>query len=1072
MRIVGCIAVLGVLLFAVALHAQVRAWQGTLTLPTYEEGLPDPNPPFDQLTTNRFNYPYTLRNNLTGRRADHGWRAIYLENEYLKCSVLPDLGGHLYTCLDKISGQPMFYANPSIKKAAIAYRGAWAAFGVEFNFPVSHNWVTMSPVNFAYAQHDDGSASVTVGNIDRVYGMEWTVELVLRPKSALLEQRVTLSNRSDVRHRFYWWNNAGVEAWENSRIDYPMRFVATHGFTEIHPWPVDQDGVDYSVVHNQTKGPVSMFSHGSREDFMGVWNPHTNTGTVHFAEFEDVPAKKIWSWGVDADGLDWRKALSDNNSGYLEVQAGLFRNQETYAFLEPRQSIRFSEYWMPAREIGGISRANVAGVASLRRGADNLIAGFNANRIIPHASVSLRKGSQQLVHENVDLSPDHSWMREVPNADPQGKYTFEIQDASGATLLRQTEGEYDWTPESEIHPGPQPNHPFPPPEQRTADDWVQFAKEGELNGQNLSALDVYKEGLESFPDSFSLLKGAGRLAAALLRFEEAQGYLEPVQARDTTDPEISYYLGVVYDGLGDPDHARSSYEQAERLPTFRLAAALRLGELLARRGDLHGAERHLVEALGARSADLRAQEELVPIKNALGESEEARAMSEKALASFPLSNFLREEYGAPDLAHLANDADRVLNIAAQYMRLGLYQKALAVLSRQYPVAIPDQSEPGALAPRDHPMVAYFRGYCREKIGQSGAEDYQAASQLSTAYVFPNTAEEFTVLRAALQSRPSDATAHYLLGTLYFSRGLTDPALNEWGAAHKLRPAIPVLSASTGRALLHIKNDPARALAAFRDGLQNDATNIANYLGTDQALSLLNRPATERVEALEKYPKLDAAPPALIFELILNLAEAGDFERANRLFHNRFFPREEGGTNVRQVWIEVQLQRALASAKGRGCGEALDGVKNLGSEVPGLAFTRDGLQPILQTARTRFLLASIYGACGHPDEAKANLELAARASGPDQIRWAWLAAQKLPDFNQVQWQRRLQTSLEEAAHRSETSAFPSWWMYTAGSLAKALGLAQEANSRFRKALLLPDQMLAYHCTRLATSEATP
>jgi len=27
--------------------AQVRVWQGTLTLPTYEEGAPDPNPAFD-----------------------------------------------------------------------------------------------------------------------------------------------------------------------------------------------------------------------------------------------------------------------------------------------------------------------------------------------------------------------------------------------------------------------------------------------------------------------------------------------------------------------------------------------------------------------------------------------------------------------------------------------------------------------------------------------------------------------------------------------------------------------------------------------------------------------------------------------------------------------------------------------------------------------------------------------------------------------------------------------------------------------------------------------------------------
>ena len=86
---------------------------------------------------------------------------------------------------------------------------------------------------------------------------------------------------------------------------------------------------------------------------------------MHFAEYEELPAKKIWSWGVDADGLDWRKALSDDNSAYVEVQAGLFRNQETYAFLEPRQTIHFSEYWMPVREIGGISRANLAGVLSL-----------------------------------------------------------------------------------------------------------------------------------------------------------------------------------------------------------------------------------------------------------------------------------------------------------------------------------------------------------------------------------------------------------------------------------------------------------------------------------------------------------------------------------------------------------------------------------------------------------------------------------------------------------------------------------------------------------------------------------
>src|ERR1700719_1181661 len=433
---------------ATRIQAQVRVWEGVLNLPAYEEGAPDPNPSFDQFAIGRFSYPYTLRKQITDQRAEHRWRAIYLENEYLKCSVLPDLGGHIYTCVDKISGQPMFYANPSIKIAAVGYRGAWAAFGIEFNFPVSHNWVSMSPVDFAFHKNADGSASVIVGNVDRVYGMEWTVELMLRPKSTLLEERVTLSNRSDVRHRFYWWNNAGARVSDDSQIVYPMRFAARHGFTDVVRWPVDEDGHDLSVIRNHVHGAVSLFTHGSREGFMGVWNPATKTGTVHFADYEDLPAKKIWSWGVDAEGLDWRKALSDDNSGYIEIQAGLFRNQETYAFMGPRQSIQFSEYSMPVREIGGISRANLAGVLSLDRHEHKLTAGFNANQVFHRATVSILTGDKRLFGETVDLRPEHAWIHELPLTEPTAKYTVEIRDAHGAVLIRQTENEYDWDPES------------------------------------------------------------------------------------------------------------------------------------------------------------------------------------------------------------------------------------------------------------------------------------------------------------------------------------------------------------------------------------------------------------------------------------------------------------------------------------------------------------------------------------------------------------------------------------------------------------------------------------------------
>ncbi|MFL6437953.1 MAG: DUF5107 domain-containing protein [Terriglobales bacterium] len=1067
MRTLKQIAVVLTIVSAGALHAQVHVWQGTLTLPTYEEGLPDPNPPFDQFTTNRFNYPYPLRNNLTSRRVDHAWRAVFLENEYLKCSVLPDIGGHLYTCWDKISGKPMFYANPSIKKAAIAYRGAWAAFGIEFNFPVSHNWVTMSPVNFAFAQHADGSVSASIGNIDRVYGMEWTVELILRPKSTVLEQRVMLANRSDVRHRFYWWTNAGVEAWDDSRIEYPMRFAATHGFTEVHTWPVDDDGVDYSILGNHKKGPVSMFAHGSRENFMGVWNPHTNTGTVHFAAYDEVPAKKIWSWGVDADGIDWRNALSDNNSAYLEVQAGLFRNQETYAFFEPRQVIRFSEYWMPVRDIGGISRATLTGVASLKREGSTLIAGFNANQPIVQASAAILNGKEQVLHEQLTVTPERTWLRKIPNADSQAKYTIEIKDSHGATLLRQSEGEYDWTPTSEVKVGAQPSYQFSSPEKRSYDDWIEFGKNEELNGRLLNALDTYQKALAKFPNGFVAQKSAGRLATALLHFEEAKELLQPIESRDTTDAETAYYLGLAYEGLSDDSHARAAFEAAERLPSFQSAAHLHLGELLARTGNLQGAIKHLSDGQHSAPDDERILEELIALRAASGDAD-IRSLRGKAMSRFPLSQFLAEENGKADLVQLANDPYRVLNVAAEYMRLGLYRKALAVLTRNYPKRDPHQTEPGSLALQNHPMVAYFRGYCREKLGGSPSADYEAASRLSTAYVFPNTADEFTVLRTALKSNPSDGTAHYLLGTFYFSRGLTDPALSEWAEAHKFSPNLPVLSASTGLAYLQIKNDPERALQAFREGMRSDPDNIANYFGTDQALSLLRRTARERSEALSKYPHLDSAPPPLVFELILNLTEAGEFDKANSLFRHRFFPREEGGTNVRQVWIEVQLQHVLALANEHKCDDAISLTNTLGSPVADLTFTRDGLEPFLASARTNFLLAQAYSSCRQSDLAQQKLKAATQATAPDQVGWACMASQKLPEFDPNQWQARLQTAFDQATSRSETSQYPSWWMYSAGLLARELGNDDEANLRFHRALLLPDRMLAYHFTRLAQS----
>jgi tetratricopeptide (TPR) repeat protein len=145
---------------------------------------------------------------------------------------------------------------------------------------------------------------------------------------------------------------------------------------------------------------------------------------------------------------------------------------------------------------------------------------------------------------------------------------------------------------------------------------------------------------------------------------------------------------------------------------------------------------------------------------------------------------------------------------------------------------------------------------------------------------------------------------------------------------------------------------------------------------------------------------------------------------------------------------------------------------LGTPVPDLPFTHDGLEPILQSARKTYLLGTAYASCERPEEAAKKFQLASTASAPDQVLWAWRAAQRLPGFDTKQWQERLQNALAQGRSHSDTSSYTSWWDYTAGTLARALGNQQEADQRFQKALLLPDRMLAYHFTRMARAEAAP
>ena len=126
--------------------ADVRVSEGTIILPTYLLGPQDPDPPFSLVYAENI-YPYPMLDDLTNQKEIKTYPAVYLENEYLKATILPSIGGRLYSLFDKVSRREVFYCNHVIKYGLVGSRGAWISGGIEFNFPYGHTTDTVSPVD-------------------------------------------------------------------------------------------------------------------------------------------------------------------------------------------------------------------------------------------------------------------------------------------------------------------------------------------------------------------------------------------------------------------------------------------------------------------------------------------------------------------------------------------------------------------------------------------------------------------------------------------------------------------------------------------------------------------------------------------------------------------------------------------------------------------------------------------------------------------------------------------------------------------------------------------------------------
>src|SRR5210317_813905 len=119
-------------------------------LKTYPFSDPNPIPNPD----NSY-YPYFRFDGFAQDGVDQEWKVVELENDFIKVSIFPEIGGKIWGAVEKSTGHEFIYYNSVVKYRDIAMRGAWTSGGIELNFGIiGHAPTSATPVDYAINENE------------------------------------------------------------------------------------------------------------------------------------------------------------------------------------------------------------------------------------------------------------------------------------------------------------------------------------------------------------------------------------------------------------------------------------------------------------------------------------------------------------------------------------------------------------------------------------------------------------------------------------------------------------------------------------------------------------------------------------------------------------------------------------------------------------------------------------------------------------------------------------------------------------------------------------------------------
>lgn len=274
--------------------------------------------------------PYKFQDDYDRNKKPRNFQAVVLENEVLRATFLPELGGRLYSLFHKPTKKELLYVNPVFQPGNLAIRNAWFGGGIEWNIAIrGHSVFTCSQIFTATLKDDDGTPILRMYEWERIRKTPYQIDFYLPDGSEFLFVRVRIVNPNKQETPMYWWSNSGVPETPETRIIVPAQNAlsfAYGNFVKMVPTP-QVDGVDVTYPTNIQQAMDFFYR---IDDNRWPWEAaleKDGSGIIQ-SSTSLLRGRKLFLWGMAQGGRHWDEFLSIPDDPQIEIQAGLARTQQ------------------------------------------------------------------------------------------------------------------------------------------------------------------------------------------------------------------------------------------------------------------------------------------------------------------------------------------------------------------------------------------------------------------------------------------------------------------------------------------------------------------------------------------------------------------------------------------------------------------------------------------------------------------------------------------------------------------------------------------------------------------------